>query len=173
MKISQLKNNFSQCIGNTPIIKLQIASEISGCEIYGKCEFLNPGGSVKDRPALQIIQDAIKEKKIEIGFIGKKIIDDDISSISLFKENLVLAINKNNILVKKKEISIKDIKNENFILFPKSKGALGIYDKIIEFCKKANFEPKVIQEAYERLGVSSKGGYDLITARRSLNLLMI
>ena len=96
----------------------------------------------------RIIQD-IKEKKIDIGFIGKKIIDDDISSISLFKENLVLAINKNNILVKKKEISIKDIKNENFILFPKSKGALGIYDKIIEFCKKANFEPKVIQEAYE------------------------
>ena len=67
MKISQLKNNFSQCIGNTPIIKLQMASEISGCEIYGKCEFLNPGGSVKDRPALQIIEDAIKEKKIEKG----------------------------------------------------------------------------------------------------------
>ncbi len=67
MKISQLKNNFSECIGNTPIIKLQIASEISGCEIYGKCEFLNPGGSVKDRPALQIIQDAIKDKNIEKG----------------------------------------------------------------------------------------------------------
>ena len=67
MKISRLKNNFSECIGNTPIIKLQIASEISGCDIYGKCEFLNPGGSVKDRPALQIIQDAIKDKNIEKG----------------------------------------------------------------------------------------------------------
>ena len=62
-----LKKNFSECIGNTPIIKLKVASEISGCEIYGKCEFLNPGGSVKDRPALQIIKDAIKKKKIEKG----------------------------------------------------------------------------------------------------------
>ena len=58
-----LKKNFSECIGNTPIIKLKVASEISGCEIYGKCEFLNPGGSVKDRPALQIIKDAIKKNK--------------------------------------------------------------------------------------------------------------
>ena len=61
------KRNFSECIGNTPIIKLKVASEISGCEIYGKCEFLNPGGSVKDRPALQIIIDAIKKKQIEKG----------------------------------------------------------------------------------------------------------
>ena len=61
------KRNFSECIGNTPIIKLKVASEISGCEIYGKCEFLNPGGSVKDRPALQIIKDAIKKKQIEKG----------------------------------------------------------------------------------------------------------
>ena len=59
-----LKKNFSDCIGNTPIIKLKIASELSGCEIYGKCEFLNPGGSVKDRPAFQIIKDAIKKKKM-------------------------------------------------------------------------------------------------------------
>ena len=62
-----LKKNFSECIGNTPLVKLKVASELSGCEIYGKCEFLNPGGSVKDRPALQIIKDAIKKKKIERG----------------------------------------------------------------------------------------------------------
>ncbi len=63
----KLKKNFSECIGNTPIIKLKIASEMSGCEIYGKCEFLNPGGSVKDRPAFQIIKDAMKEKRISRG----------------------------------------------------------------------------------------------------------
>lgn len=62
-----IKNDFAQCIGNTPLIKLKLASEISGCEIYGKCEFLNPGGSVKDRPALQIIKDALKEKKLDKG----------------------------------------------------------------------------------------------------------
>jgi DNA-binding transcriptional LysR family regulator len=102
----------------------------------------------------------ILDKKIDLGFAGKKIISKDIKSISLYKEKIILAINKNNPLSKKKNISISDIKNENFILFPKSKGAVGLYDKIIEFCKKANFEPKVIQEAYELeviLGLVSGG----------------
>ena len=91
----------------------------------------------------------ILDKKIDLGFAGKRIINKDIKSISLYKEKIILAINKNNPLSKKKNISISDIKNENFILFPKSKGTLGLYDKIIEFCKKGNFEPNVIQEAYE------------------------
>ncbi len=65
--VSRIKKNFSDCIGNTPLIKLKLASEISGNNIYGKCEFLNPGGSVKDRPAKQIIFDAIKENKIQSG----------------------------------------------------------------------------------------------------------
>lgn len=47
-----------ESIGNTPLIKLRKASEITGCTILGKAEFLNPGGSVKDRAALWIIQDA-------------------------------------------------------------------------------------------------------------------
>ena len=38
-------------IGNTPLIKLNYFSEISGCNIYGKAEFMNPGGSIKDRAA--------------------------------------------------------------------------------------------------------------------------
>jgi cysteine synthase A len=45
-------------IGNTPLIRLKKASEMTGCEILGKAEFLNPGGSVKDRAALGIIRDA-------------------------------------------------------------------------------------------------------------------
>ena len=45
-------------IGNTPLIRLQAASDATGCEIYGKAEFLNPGQSVKDRAALSIIRDA-------------------------------------------------------------------------------------------------------------------
>ena len=64
---SLLKKNFVDCVGNTPLIKLKVASELSNCEIFGKCEFLNPGGSVKDRPAVQIINDALKEKKISRG----------------------------------------------------------------------------------------------------------
>ena len=58
------KNNIIDLIGNTPLIRLNYASEITGCEIYGKAEFLNPGGSIKDRAALAIINNAEKENKI-------------------------------------------------------------------------------------------------------------
>jgi len=45
-------------IGNTPLLRLKDASEMTGCDIYGKAEFLNPGQSVKDRAALSIIRQA-------------------------------------------------------------------------------------------------------------------
>src|SRR5437667_10432060 len=45
-------------VGNTPLIRLRHLSELTGCEILGKAEFMNPGGSVKDRAALGIIEDA-------------------------------------------------------------------------------------------------------------------
>jgi len=54
-------------IGNTPLIKLKQASELTECNIYGKAEMFNPGESVKDRAALYIIQDAIKKNKISRG----------------------------------------------------------------------------------------------------------
>ena len=47
--------NFLELVGNTPLIRLNAASEATGCEIYGKAEFMNPGGSVKDRAARGII----------------------------------------------------------------------------------------------------------------------
>ncbi len=50
--------DFCGTIGNTPLIRLNKLSELTGCEILGKAEFLNPGGSVKDRAALGIVQDA-------------------------------------------------------------------------------------------------------------------
>ena len=54
-------------IGNTPLIYLREASEQTGCKIYGKAEFLNPGQSVKDRAAFYIIKDALNKKKLEVG----------------------------------------------------------------------------------------------------------
>jgi cysteine synthase A len=54
----QVRDGFIQTIGNTPLIRLHRASETTGCTILGKAEFLNPGGSVKDRAALYIIKDA-------------------------------------------------------------------------------------------------------------------
>jgi len=53
-----LRDGFLGSIGNTPLIRLQRASAATGCTILGKAEFLNPGGSVKDRAALAIVQDA-------------------------------------------------------------------------------------------------------------------
>jgi cysteine synthase len=52
--------NVVEAIGNTPLIKLRHASEATGCTILGKAEFMNPGGSVKDRAGVFIIEDAIK-----------------------------------------------------------------------------------------------------------------
>ena len=54
-------------IGNTPLIRLKQASELTGCHIYGKAEYYNPGESVKDRAALFIVQDALKKKLISKG----------------------------------------------------------------------------------------------------------
>ena len=62
-----ITNNVTDLIGNTPLIKLKYPSELSGCEIYGKAEFMNPGGSIKDRTALGIILDAEEKKLIEPG----------------------------------------------------------------------------------------------------------
>ena len=65
MKIIQ--NSFVDAVGNTPLIKLKGPSELTGCNIYGKAEYLNPGGSVKDRAALYLIKDAEEKKLISKG----------------------------------------------------------------------------------------------------------
>src|SRR6201996_8076444 len=54
-------------IGNTPLIRLRRASEATGCEILGKAEFMNPGGSVKDRAALAIIVEAEEQGLLKPG----------------------------------------------------------------------------------------------------------
>jgi len=63
----QISETVLDAIGNTPLIKLRKASEETGCTILGKAEFMNPGGSVKDRAALAIIQHAIKTDQLKAG----------------------------------------------------------------------------------------------------------
>ena len=63
----QVTKDVIAAIGNTPLIRLTRASEITGCEILGKAEFLNPGQSVKDRAALFIIQDAVRRGALRAG----------------------------------------------------------------------------------------------------------
>ncbi|GGE94045.1 cysteine synthase A [Stappia taiwanensis] len=62
-----IKMSVVEAIGNTPLIRLNRASELTGCEIYGKAEFMNPGQSVKDRAALFIIRDAIERGTLRPG----------------------------------------------------------------------------------------------------------
>jgi cysteine synthase A len=63
----QTRNGIVEAIGNTPLIRLKRASEATGCTILGKAEFMNPGQSVKDRTALQIILEAEKRGEIKPG----------------------------------------------------------------------------------------------------------
>ncbi len=62
-----IKPGFVGAIGNTPLIRLNSVSDATGCEILGKAEFLNPGGSVKDRAALYMIEDAEKKGLLKPG----------------------------------------------------------------------------------------------------------
>jgi len=62
-----IRKGFSGTIGNTPLIRLQGACEATGCTILAKAEFLNPGGSVKDRAALAIIEDAERSGALRPG----------------------------------------------------------------------------------------------------------
>jgi cysteine synthase len=59
--------DLAETVGNTPLIRLRKASEITGCEILGKAEFLNPGQSIKDRAALYIIRDAVAKGQLQPG----------------------------------------------------------------------------------------------------------
>src|SRR5258706_13076447 len=62
-----IRTGFIDSIGNTPLIELKAASQATGCRILGKAEFLNPGGSVKDRAALYIVKDAEERGLIQPG----------------------------------------------------------------------------------------------------------
>lgn len=64
-----IKNGFAGTVGNTPLIRLSIPSAATGCEILGKAEFLNPGGSVKDRAALWMVREHEKSGALQPGGI--------------------------------------------------------------------------------------------------------
>src|ERR1700761_7838421 len=67
MSSSPIKHDVIAAIGNTPLIRLNRASALTGCQILGKAEFLNPGQSVKDRAGLFIIQDAMRRGALRPG----------------------------------------------------------------------------------------------------------
>ncbi|KAJ6423725.1 hypothetical protein OIU84_024659 [Salix udensis] len=66
-KYKNPRNGLVHAVGNTPLIRINSLSEATGCEILGKCEFLNPGGSVKDRVAVKIIEEALESGQLVCG----------------------------------------------------------------------------------------------------------
>ena len=60
-----MAQDFIGLIGNTPLVRLRLASQMTGCTILGKCEFMNPGGSIKDRAALAMIEAAEKDGSLK------------------------------------------------------------------------------------------------------------
>ncbi|HQS98238.1 MAG TPA: pyridoxal-phosphate dependent enzyme, partial [Novosphingobium sp.] len=67
MNAPQIASDTISLIGNTPLVLLKGPSEAAGAEIYGKCEFANPGASVKDRAALWIVRDAEERGLLQPG----------------------------------------------------------------------------------------------------------
>jgi cysteine synthase len=65
--MSTIYSDLAAAVGNTPLIRLNAASEATGCEILGKAEFMNPGQSVKDRAALYIIKAAVASGELRLG----------------------------------------------------------------------------------------------------------
>src|ERR1051326_676701 len=63
----QIRSDIIEAIGQTPLIKLRRASEVTGCTILGKAEFMNPGGAVKDRGGRQMILEAEKRGELRPG----------------------------------------------------------------------------------------------------------
>src|SRR3974390_2584300 len=60
-----IRNGFAEAIGNTPLLRLERISAATGCEILAKAEFMNPGGSVKDRAARWILDDAERSGRLQ------------------------------------------------------------------------------------------------------------
>ena len=67
----KIKDDITECVGNTPLVRINNITKVEGieCELLAKCEFLNPGGSVKDRVGRRMIVDAMKEGRIKKGDI--------------------------------------------------------------------------------------------------------
>src|SRR5215469_8369359 len=67
LPVMSIKPDLSAAVGHTPLLRLRDASAMTGCEILGKAEFLNPGGSIKDRTALGLILDAERKGLLRPG----------------------------------------------------------------------------------------------------------
>jgi len=89
---------------------------------------------------------ALKDNKLHLCFVRLPIRDEALTSEAIVKESLILAVPEGHRLSRRARISLAQIADEPFVLFPRTHGA-GFYDQILASCHQAGFSPKVVQEA--------------------------
>ena len=121
--MKNIKDGFTDSVGNTPLIRLRHLSEETGCEILGKAEFMNPGGSVKDRAAKWIVLDAERRRTLKPGVT---VVSDEetVPNNGYDKEYVIPAKSRLDGTITADdmhEVAIKLASVENYLNSPKSK----------------------------------------------------
>ena len=130
-------SNLLETIGNTPLVKLEKISKELNCQLYAKCEFLNPAGSIKDRIALSMVEDAIKNNKIKNNHIVEPTSGNTGIGLALVcaLKGIELTIVMPESMSKERRDAIKHY-GAKLILTPAETGMQGSIDKAIEIVKK-------------------------------------
>ncbi len=133
-----IKKDITELIGNTPLIRLNKISDKTGCEILGKCEFLNPTSSVKDRIGFSMIRDALKKDLIDKDTV---IIEPTSGNTGIALASICASLGLKLILTMPESMSIERRRllkalGANLVLTPKDKGMQGAIDKAKELLEQ-------------------------------------
>ncbi len=123
--------NITELIGNTPLVRLNVASQVSGATILGKCEFMNPTSSVKDRIGFNMIKTAMNEGKITEDTL---IIEPTSGNTGIALASICAALNLKLTLTMPESMSIErrnllHALGANLVLTPASQGMKGAIDE--------------------------------------------
>lgn len=127
-------NNITELIGNTPLVKLQEASKISGATVLGKCEFMNPSHSVKDRIGTNMINSALKAGLIKE---GTTVIEPTSGNTGIALASVCAALGIKLVLTMPSSMSIERRRllkalGADLVLTPPEKGMKGAIDRAVE-----------------------------------------
>ncbi len=127
-------------IGLPPIIGAFIFPKIA--EVYGKGF---PGVTLKlEEQSIIITEKLVESGELDIGFVVLPIQNANLNTVSIYKDEFVLCVSSNHTLAGLKEVSLDQLKDENFILFPK---VFALHDFIVNKCKEAGYTPKIAFES--------------------------
>lgn len=147
----KVANNVMELIGNTPLVKINSLSEKSGANIYGKCEFMNPGGSVKDRIGMNMIKVAMEEGKIKENTV---VIEPTSGNTGIALASICASLGIRLILVMPESMSLErryllKALGAELKLTPADKGMKGALDKVMQLGQEMDntFIPQQFENA--------------------------